>query len=75
MKFTTHFQHAPARPNAIPKSVPISGDFPSVAHAKRAAVSMATEDPNFTGWCVAFVIEDENGQQVAEWSKDQAQRR
>ncbi|HEX8167535.1 MAG TPA: hypothetical protein VF601_17345 [Beijerinckiaceae bacterium] len=73
MKFTTHFLHA-ARPGTVPKSVPVSGDYPSIAHAKKEAVAMATNDPNFKNWCVALEIEDEHGTVVAEWRNDQSTR-
>jgi hypothetical protein len=48
----------------------VTGDFASVAHAKRAAIDTATTNPSFKDWCVALEIEDDTGTIVATWRKE-----
>jgi hypothetical protein len=52
--------------------VPISGDFASVDEARQIAIATATGNPRFSNWCVALEIEDQAGNIVAKWRRDDA---
>ena len=74
VRLTTFFFYAPSRPNVQPAFIPIVGEFERVNDAHAIALAMATKHRHFKDWCVAFEIEDDNGNIASKWSKDDADR-
>lgn len=71
MRLTTFYGYRPQQPGALPAFIPVSGEFDSVEAAREVAISTATENPRFTNWCVRFEIEDDDGNIVSKWQKDE----
>jgi len=74
MNLTIFYLRAAKETKSQPVFVPISGDFDGVGDAKLCAIATATRNPNFREWCVAFDIQDRNGNIVADWKADNAPR-
>lgn len=70
MKFLIRHFHPPMTDNSVPASVPIWGEHETVSDARQHGVLVATLHPQFRPWCVAFHVEDANGEVVSDWVKD-----
>lgn len=68
MRLTTFYLHAPSDPSATPAFVPIAGEWDSAEHAREIGIATATKNPCFVNWCIAFEIENEQGEIVSRWS-------